>query len=383
VTPPRTTRDATPDAAPAPTPGAIAGLTPGFTREEYVSPEVFAHEMRTVFATQWCFVGRAEQLAAAGDRLVADVGDESVLLVRDRAGAVRGWYNVCAHRGARLCETSGPGHGGAITCPYHAWSYSLEGRLVATPVLRDDAFDRDAIGLTPVRVEEWMGSLFVTRSAEAPPLRDALAAMWSRPVDLDRFDLGALRLLRVIVDEPRANWKVLVENYAECLHCPRVHPELVDVVPAYRAGKNWEPGRTDGGVALSPGRLALATRDDAGLPAIPSMRDMDPGVWGAFVYPNMLVDIAPTGVVLTAYVPRGPDHTTVVSYYLFAPEVSTTTHDIEPVVEFSDLVNRQDLAVCERVQRGVASSAFVHGWHTRLEDYARKFVDRYRADVTA
>jgi Rieske 2Fe-2S family protein len=254
---------------------------------------------------------------------------------------------------------------------------------VATPVLRDDAFDRDAIGLTPVRVEEWMGSLFVTRSAEAPPLRDALAAMWSRPVDLDRFDLGALRLLRVTVDQPRANWKVLVENYAECLHCPRVHPELVDVVPAYRAGKNWEPGRTDGGVALSPGRLALATRDDAGLPAIPSMRDMDPGVWGTFVYPNMLVDIAPTGVVLTAYVPRGPDHTTVVSYYLFAPEVSTTTHDIEPVVEFSDLVNRQDLAVCERVQRGVASSAFVHGWHTRLEDYARKFVDRYRADVTA
>ena len=362
----------------------IRGLRQSFTRDEYVSPEVFDHEMQEIFAKRWNFVGRAEQLNHVGDRLVVEVGNESILIVRNREGELRAYYNVCQHRGSQLCDKSGSGFGAAITCPYHSWSYSLEGKLVSAIHHDKESFDRDGISLTPVRVDEWQGNMFVCLSDDEEALHEWLEGLYSKPFDLDKFEIGKLKVAYTTVDEAKANWKVLVENYCECLHCSVVHPEFCEIVPVYGKGFNFENDRFDNGVSLAPGMTAVSFKQNEGLPTIATMDDLDNySVFGAYVYPNMLIDVNPTLVAVTSYIPRSPNHTTVITTYLFPAEViGNPVMDIMPAVEFNDLVNHQDIDVSERVQRGVASKSFKRAYHSEMEKYAQRFVKQYRQDIT-
>ena len=279
----------------------IQGLRQSFTRDEYVSPAIFAHEMEEIFAKRWNFVGRAEQLNHVGDRLVVEVGNESILIVRNREGELRAYYNVCQHRGSQLCDKSGSGFGAAITCPYHSWSYSLEGKLVSAIHHDKESFDRDGISLTPVRVDEWQGNMFVCLNEDEESLHDWLKDLYSMPFDLDKFEIGKLKVAYTTVDEAKANWKVLVENYCECLHCSVVHPEFCELVPIYGKGFNFQNDRFDNGVSLAPGMTAVSFKQNEGLPLIATMDDLDHySVFGAYVYPNMLIDINPTLVAVTS-----------------------------------------------------------------------------------
>ena len=362
------------------TPSEIRGLRTSFTRDEYVSPEVFDLDMEHVYGSNWCFAGLAQDLGHVGDRLVVEVGTESVLVVRNRNGELRAYYNVCQHRGSQLCDESGSGYGAAITCPYHSWSYSLDGALVSAIHHDKDDFDRECISLAPVRVDEWQGCIFVSLDADGPSLLDHLGGLYSQPRELERFDIGSLVRAHHTVDEAACNWKVLVENYSECLHCSVVHPEFCDVVPVYKTGRTIDPDRDDWAATLAPGATAVSFDRTSALPMIPGMDE--PLVFGAFVYPNMLIDVMPTCIALTRYVPRTATTTTVHTDYLFpASVVADPNADLSPTLSFNELVNTQDIAVSERVQRGVASKSFVRSYHTSMEKYAQQFVKRYRADA--
>jgi len=362
----------------------ITGLSESFNREEYNSPEIFKREMQKIYGTNWCFAGISEELNKVGDRLVVDIGDESILILRNRENQLRAFYNVCQHRGSQLCDSSGSGYGAAITCPYHAWSYSVDGALVATPLHEKDSINRSTLGLKSVKVDEWQGAIFVSLDPNAPPLTTWLNDHYSRPLELEKFALSKLKNARTTIDEVEANWKVLAENYSECLHCAVVHPELVDLVPVYKTGKTIQEDRSDWGVSLSTGATSLSFKKDEKLPLLPSMDDLDDySVFGAYVYPNMLIDISPTVAVLTRYVPRSPTHTTIYTYYLFPQDaVDNPEFDLEPTISFSDLVNQQDISVCVRVQRGVASKSFTNAYHTKMERYCKHLVRRYRAEIS-
>ena len=329
----------------------INGLSESFNRDEYNSPEIFNLEMQKIYGTNWCFAGLSEELGKVGDRLVAEIGNESILILRNRDNQLRAFYNVCQHRGSQLCDASGSGFGGAITCPYHSWSYSVEGALVATPLHEKDSIDRTTLGLKPVKVDEWQGVIFISLDENAPSLTTWLDKHYSRPRELEKFDLATLKNVRTTIDEVEANWKVLAENYSECLHCAVVHPELVDLVPIYKTGSTTQTDRPDWGVTLSPGATSLSFKKDENLPLLPAMDDLDDySVFGAYVYPNMLIDLSPTVAVLTRYVPRSATHTTVYSCYLFPKEVvNNPEYDLEPTISFSDMVNQQDISVCVRV----------------------------------
>ncbi|NCU87470.1 MAG: aromatic ring-hydroxylating dioxygenase subunit alpha [Actinobacteria bacterium] len=361
----------------------VSGLSESFNRDEYNSPEIFALEMQKIYGTNWCFAGLSEELTKIGDRLVVDIGNESVLVLRNRENQLRAFYNVCQHRGSQLCDASGSGFGAAITCPYHAWSYSVEGALVATPLHEKDSIDRSTLGLKQVKVDEWQGAIFISLDPNAEPLTKWLDDHYSRPRELEKFDLANLKNARTTIDEVEANWKVLAENYSECLHCGVVHPELVDLVPVYKTGNTIQEDRADWGVSLSPGATSLSFKKDENLPLLPSMDDLDDySVFGAYVYPNMLIDISPTVAVLTRYVPRSATHTTIFTYYLFPKEVvGNSEFNLEPTISFSDLVNQQDISVCVRVQRGVASRSFTNAFHTKMERYCKHLIRRYRAEI--
>ncbi|HEU5303587.1 MAG TPA: aromatic ring-hydroxylating dioxygenase subunit alpha, partial [Gemmatimonadales bacterium] len=198
-------------------------------RRYYVAPEIFAEETERIFARRWLCAGREDRLARPGDYFLQQVGDESVIVLRDQSGAVRAHYNVCRHRGTRLCEEPVGRFSETIQCPYHAWTYALDGRLLGAPSANDiEGFSKADYPLHPVGIQTWEGFLFINLSREPEPFEQAYQRLIGR---FKRFNLPRLAVARTIEYDVRANWKLLFQNYSECYHCGPVHPPLAKLTP--------------------------------------------------------------------------------------------------------------------------------------------------------
>ena len=360
----------------------IAGLEPTLPSAWYSEQRIFKLEQERIFAREWLCVGREEELAAAGDHKLLQVVGESILLVRNAHGALRAFYNVCRHRGAQLCRVEGaapvPGMavqggviaGRSIVCPYHQWSYDLDGRLIAAPHMAGTQdFDKTSISLYPVAVATWGGFIFLHLTPkEAKPLEAQLGEIAARTA---RYPLNALRIGRSIRYQVAANWKAICENYNECYHCGGVHPELCAVVPAFRASGggalDWSRGipHRDGAYTFTHSGTTTR-RPFPGLNEDERTRHK-----GEVIYPNLFVSLACDHVAAFILEPKGPAHTTITCHFLFEPE-SIAAPDFDPsdTVEFWDITNRQDWAICESVQRGMLSRMHRHGYYAPMEDFS-------------
>ena len=347
----------------------------------YRDADVFQLEFDRIFAKAWFCVGRNDAVRSPGGYVALEVVDQPIVVLRDRNGVLRAFHNVCRHRGNLLCE---PGRGSlgtknSITCPYHAWTYRLDGRLVGTPRVRRDEINREEFGLIPIRVEEWQGCLFVNLSGDAPSLEEWLDEQSDEPRSFEKWNLGDLRVAHTSAYEVAANWKILVENYHECLHCPTIHPEFVALIPAYRDGSVVEEGRDDYGVSLTAEARAMTASGTTTLPTLPGLSQKEAlSVYGAYVFPNATVDIEGTFATLKTIMPRAVDKTILIHEYLFAPEtMAEEGFDPSDVIEFNELVISQDVGICERVQRGVISRAFAHGVYAEKDAGPYGFDRRY------
>jgi Rieske 2Fe-2S family protein len=351
------------------------------TGEDYWSLDVFAAEQRTIFHAGWIYACHTDSLPA-GHRRVVDLAGESVIVARDVDGRLHAHANVCRHRGSQLCDPTAEAAKGAIRCPYHAWTYGLDGELRATPRV-DDAIDRSALGLWPRHVDEWNGMIFVSVAAEPPALNEWLHTHSSWIDQFEALPLGELRVGARTRSVVRANWKIVMENYQECLHCAVVHPELVDLVPIYRTGNVVDPSRQDGAVSLTEGSNSFTLDGTSQLSVLPGIApELLNAYRGATVFPTVMLDVTATSASITALYPSAPDSTTVIAEYLFAAaDVAAAGFDPAAVVDFNELVGRQDYEVCERVQRGVASSAFTTGVLTEKDRLVVDFISHYRTTV--
>jgi len=356
---------------------------PTLSGRDYTSDAVYEEERERLFFSGWMCIGRADEVPETGSYLVRDVAGESVFVVRNREGELRGFYNVCAHRGTRIldedpaCGTLGK----AIKCPYHAWSYDLDGRLLATPnVHEDEQFERADYRLSQVAVGEFGGFLFVSLADAPLPLEAWLRDSNETITDFDRYRLGELKLGRRITYDVAANWKIVVENYNECLHCPQIHPELVQVIPLYRKGEVWDGETRDGGNEMLEGFTSFTATGSSDLPKFPDLFPEDYGMYyGAFQFPNLMVNMHPDSVMAYLVYPRGPGRTTVLSEFYFRPEaLAMSGFDPSPTVELWDLISRQDWAVCERAQKGVASRSYRSGVYPRKDRLLFDFNQRWR-----
>jgi len=346
---------------------------------DYHDQAVFELERERIFFRSWFYAGRAEQVEAPGQWFTIDVVGESVLVIRGDDRKLRAFYNVCRHRGSRLRDEDAGLERGTIMCPYHAWCYDLTGALVATPRVGEDEIDRSQLSLHPVHVDEWQGFVFVNLDREEPaPLRQVIGAGYDDLLGFERFEMDTLRIGATTEWLVEANWKIIVENYNECLHCPTVHPELVQVIPAYRKGWVFEEGREDGGVSLAGGSSYTAD-GHANIAVLPTMTEIEAqSVYGGTVFPNLMIDISGTGVVVTHLIPLGPTTTRQIARYLFHPDaMAAPDFDPSPLVEFGELVGAQDNSICERAQRGVRSRAFDHGVYPEKDEYVWEFNQRY------
>lgn len=367
-------------------------LKPALPAHCYGDAAFFRLEAERIFQGQWFCVGRERQLPAKGDWLHVSVAGESVIVVRGRDGRLRAFYNICRHRGSRLqvdrplpdpaapdAVNSGS-TGPAIVCPYHAWSYHLDGTLRAAPWVRfDERCPKERFALTPVALDTWGGFIFLNLSGQAATaLADELEGPARR---LARYPLAELERGAQILYDVRANWKAIVENYNECYHCGPVHPELCALVPAFRdqggAGLTWEDGVPHRSGAWT--FTQSGTSDRAPFPGL-SEREKTHHK-GEAILPNLLLSVAAEHVAAFTLWPTAPDATRIACEFLFHPsEIAKPGFDPRDVTEFWDLVNRQDWRVCEGVQSGMQSRGFRGAYFAPMEDPSldiRRFLERH------
>ncbi|HEY7478580.1 MAG TPA: aromatic ring-hydroxylating dioxygenase subunit alpha [Actinomycetota bacterium] len=361
---------------------------PTLSGAEYTSPATWAEERERIWWGDWVCIGREEELPEPGDYLVRDVAGESIFVVRNAEGELHGFYNVCSHRGTKfLDDEPATGHvRKAFVCPYHAWAYDLNGCLVGTPnVKEDERFDREGYPLHGFHVSTYAGFVFVNLSRDEPrPLIDQMGEGAESLLMFERFKLAELRVGVRIVYEVAANWKIVVENYNECLHCPQVHPELVQVVPLFRFGEVWDEETRDDGNWMREGATSFTVTGESELPKFPDLQPEDYRMYyGAYQFPNLMLNLHPDTVMYYLGFPTGPNHTTVVSEYLFRPETiaDPSVFKPEPVVELWDLISKQDWSVCERAHTGVGSRAFTTGIYPRQDRFLYDFNERYRKQM--
>jgi Rieske 2Fe-2S family protein len=373
-------------------------------QQYFVSPEVFAEEQDKIFSKQWVLAGHQSQLAEAGDYFVAEVASESLIIVRDKGGELHGFYNVCRHRGTRLREDRN-GHLSAIQCPYHAWTYGLDGRLIGAPHMDDvPGFDKADYSLHPVSLALWEGFIFVNL-ADASTRHGGQAARagymsleeWFAPLagKFSRWNLPSLRSAKRIEYEVRANWKLIFENYSECYHCPGVHPELSKISRYDSSENDLTDGPFLGGfmrigkgksLTMSGKACALGIADSSRAHDRAPARNRNPSqeiendydhehehdgknrVFYYSIFPNMLLSLHPDYVMVHQLLPQSPERTLIFCNWFFHLG-AFEREDFKPedAIEFWDMVNKQDWHVCELSQQGISSRAYEPGPYSARE----------------
>jgi phenylpropionate dioxygenase-like ring-hydroxylating dioxygenase large terminal subunit len=350
---------------------------------DYVGQGVYDEERERIWWGDWVTIGRSEEVADPGDFVVKDLAGESIFLTRDAEGRLNGFYNVCSHRGTKFLDDDASGNvRKAFRCPYHAWTYDLNGRLIGSPnIAEDEFFDREQYPLHSFAVGEYAGFVFVNLAREPRPLMEALTDGAESITAFDRFHMEDLRVGIRIVYEVEANWKIVVENYNECLHCPQVHPELVQVIPLFRFGEVWDEETRDDGNWMIDGATSFTMTGQSELPKLPDLQPDDYRMYyGSYEFPNLMLNLHPDCVMYYIGLPKGPSHTQVISEYLFRPETIADPNVFkpDPVVEFWDLISKQDWDVCERAQTGVGSRAFTAGVYPRQDRFLYNFNEEWR-----
>jgi Rieske 2Fe-2S family protein len=350
---------------------ALTRVEPTLPSHYYFDPAHYRRELEVFWFRHWLYACRSEALARPRDFQVLEVGDQSLLLTRARDGALRAFHNTCRHRGSLLCADSrGRLPGDSIVCPYHGWTYALDGRLLgARHQLPSADFRREHYGLHAVAVDEWAGSVFVNLLGEsAAPLREGLGSV---PEELAHWPLAELRVGHRAEREVACNWKVFWENFSECFHCPGVHPELCELVPIY--GRGLQSPADDPAYVAPPGPPARALAAGAvtwsldGQPvgaAFPALDEAERAAGQTF-------GVLRPGAFLVAHVdyarivrvlPRGPERTLLTAEWLFPAEtLASPDFERERATALAARVVEQDAAICELHQRGLRSRRFETG----------------------
>jgi len=346
--------------------------------DAYTSDAFHALEQDRVFGSCWVPVCVTDELEGPGAFVVAEVAGRSILVCRNREGELRAHHNVCRHRGSRLVAEPRGRVKRFFQCPYHAWAYDLDGACLGTPLFTPEAgipddqrgifdmsevreFDRADHGLHPVRAAEWGCLVFVCLDPAAPGLEDELGDL---PARLAGYRLSEHRLVRSVEYAIEANWKLVAENFMEYYHLPWVHPGLVKVSPM-SAHHRWQGSGMYMGFCTSP---IAANSEDGGWDGLPAMAGLDAddsqSARFAWLFPSVAINALPNHTFLLLARPVSARATSEVAYLLVpsdSRDLAGADDAIEELLAFWDGVNREDIAIVERVQEGLADHAYTGG----------------------
>ena len=378
----------------------------------YTDPDFFDFDLTAIFARSWLFVGFEVELSKPGDYLSLTIGQWPILIMRGRDGTMRGFHNSCRHRGSALCP-SGAGHAARIVCPYHRWTYGLDGKLLAAGRMPDD-FDKSEYGLNPINLEIVAGAILVCLADTPPPL-DTMRRDLTPLLAPQNFAHAKLAHQSVLVEQ--ANWKLVMENARECYHCATGHPELSRTFPvnasAYfdidtDASRGFEERIAALGLPMGPagedwwqavrfplneGTVAMTM--DGQFNVAKLMCEAGGGDTGSMrwaIEPNVFCHSTSEYTFAFTAMPISPTETHVVSKWLVHEDaVEGVDYSIETLTDLWTRTNLQDKALAENNQRGIFSPGYTPGPYSpdaesltmRLVDWycatSRRFLDEARA----
>jgi choline monooxygenase len=329
----------------------------------YHDEAIFRREANAIFCRTWQYVGHVSMVPEPGRYIVRDILDQSVIVLRDAGGGLKAYHNVCQHRAHRLLEGEGR-LGAVITCPYHAWAYGLDGRLrTARGSERMAAFDLTPFGLAEVPLGTMLGFIFVNLDGKAPPFETVTGALQA---EIAAFSPDAARLLCAHRNEfpLKANWKNSVENYDECFHCPVQHQSLITNALDYASYRVVTHEHHHSHSSRAPERRAYSTVTQG------AARPDAFASW--LMWPNWCIEAYPGGnLTVFHHVPLGPEETVQRCEWYF-PHATPTAAERE-VIDFVDVVRREDIPICESVQKGLHSLGYRRG---------RFVVDAARSEIS-
>lgn len=338
----------------------------------YTDPEVFNDELERFYAQMWVCAGRANQIPAAGDYFLREFAGESIIVVRENSTTIRSFFNVCRHRGTRICPAAEGHFAGRIQCGYHGWTYGLDGRLIGAPHMHE-TFRREEYPLNQVSTDVWDGHIFINLAQEPEPLLTQLADL---PQKFSHWRMSELALYRRISYDVKANWKLIMLNYNECLHCPVLHPAL-SAISDYLSGNNDEPNPSyiGGSMEFHRGAKTMSKNGKLRRSYLPGLTAEEcRKVYYYTIYPNLLLSLHPDYMMTHTLWPRAVDRTEVICEWHFHPaEMSKQDFDGDDAVDFWDETNRQDWWISELSQAGIGSRAYRPGPYSRCENLPQAF----------
>jgi phenylpropionate dioxygenase-like ring-hydroxylating dioxygenase large terminal subunit len=365
-------------------------------RRFYADPGFYRAELERFYFDRWICAGRADQIPNAGDYFTRTLGDESVIVTRDARGGIHALFNVCRHRGTRLCDQADGHLVDRIQCPYHNWTYALDGTLLAAPHMPPD-FSRDDYPLHRAGCELWDGNVFIYLGPDGQDGQDGQgrqdrqdgrdrrdrtlrAQLADLPARFAPWAMTELRLGRRITYDVKANWKLIVLNYNECLHCPNLHPAL-NKLHHYLGADNVAPTACycGGAMGFRDGVETMSIDGKRRRAYLPGLSDSQRHQVVYFaIYPNLLLSLHPDYVMTHTLWPRAHDRTEIVcEFHVHQSE----TGPIDDAVEFWDLTNKEDWWIAEQSQAGINSRAYTPGPYSEREALLWSFDEIVRREA--
>ena len=359
-------------------------LIRGLERDYFLGDDIFDLETERIFSRNWICVGRIEEFGENRDEsfVTFKIGSFAIAVIRKSDGSVSAFHNICRHRGTRLIDQDrGSIKNSCLTCPYHAWTYDLDGCLIGAPnMLEMPAFDRSEHGLLSVGCVNWCGFIMVNLEKANEDFETDLAPIIIRVAD---WELDQQELVQTLTYRVQANWKLLFQNYSECYHCPSVHPNLNRLTPYKNAKNDLTAGSILGGpMELADGIETVSVDGRHVGQVFSGLNDRQRrSVYYYTVFPNMFVSAHPD-YVMVHQIQRVSNDRSLVSCHFFAT-AGTKPAELARAVDQWDEINRQDWNVCELTQKGIASPAYVPGPYSNLETMLMAFDRHYRASMIA
>ena len=342
----------------------------------YTDEAWFRSELDRIFGQMWICVGRVDEVSGRGAFVRRDIGNASVIVVSD-GSRIRAFHNVCRHRGTRLCDAAAGTLAGSVQCPYHGWTYGLDGRLIGAPHMDEvDGFVRDDYPLQRVACDVWDGHVFINLGPHPAPLSSQLGTL---PDAFRPWHMADLRRVHRVDYVVQANWKLIVQNYNECLHCPIIHP-MLNRMHHYLGASNVPSTETycGGAMGFKDDVETLSVDGKRRRETLPGLGEAERQVVNYFaIYPNLLLTLHPDYMLTITIWPETPERTRLVGEWHFHPdEIARPGFVYADAVEFWDVTNREDWAISERSQRGIGSRGYTPGPYSNRETQLWEF-DRF------
>ncbi len=347
-------------------------------RDYYVNPEILQKEYENIFLNHWICAGRASELSKSGQYKVVSVGSESAIILRDGNGDLHGHANVCRHRGTRICEHARGMLSKSIQCGYHGWTYGLDGQLVGAPHMDEvDGFQKEDYSLFSFPVSEWEGFIYINFSDDPQNFKTTFGPLKDR---FNAWTIGDLIPIKTISYNVAGNWKLVIQNYCECYHCPILHPDLAAITP-YMSGRNdlYEGHFLGGYMDLNEDKESITTNGNLCCPPLRNIKEDDmKRVYYYSIFPNMLLSLHPEYVMYHTVWPKDVDNCTVECTWLFEKGVSELgDHKPKEAIDFWDMTNKQDWHISELSQLGIQSKKYKPAPYSGQESLLAAFDQNY------